>query len=404
MTINELIKFIDSNNYDIRISKNGRWIDQKCAWDVVCFVADCVIVYLEEGGTQPFTSPQIWHSEYAKENVQDMFSKPDPTVRTTLDEYNKFFRQQLKMLAAAGILNEEVVGHTIHFSVNQMDILEYIALKEKNAREFLFYYIEKTLKDSDLWASFKEFFEKQNIDSFNTLKRIFIDFSIKYTPINTEVEASRIFIKVLNPLAFKYKKKGTERGRMSKDIITLDKIAYNQSNWRDDYVGKSKSVARGDFIPTIVENKAYKYRVERAKKNLRRFNKKYNNSQTEVYNKRYDGIKATYMHHIFPQHSHPEIADYLENLIALTSEQHYTYAHPNGNTQLVDKSYQYLCLTEKADKIKKNLENHEIQNNIYTFENFIYVLNQGYSTTEFSVVRENDFNTLLNKLEEFMPE
>ncbi len=32
-----------------------------------------------------------------------MFSKPDPTDKSTMDEYNKFFRQPLKMLAAAGV-------------------------------------------------------------------------------------------------------------------------------------------------------------------------------------------------------------------------------------------------------------------------------------------------------------
>ena len=42
-----------------------------------------------------------------------------------------------------------------------------------------------------------------------------------------------IFTKVLNPLACKYKKHGTVRGYLSKDIITQDMILYNQKNWRD---------------------------------------------------------------------------------------------------------------------------------------------------------------------------
>ena len=45
------------------------------------------------------------------------------------------------------------------------------------------------------------------------------------------------------------------------------------------------------------------------------------------------------MHHIFPQSEFAEIADYIENLIALTSGQHLQKAHPNGNTRIIDKQY-----------------------------------------------------------------
>jgi len=40
-----------------------------------------------------------------------------------------------------------------------------------------------------------------------------------------------------------------EKGRLSRSMITYDKIMYNQTNWRDDAVGKDKNVARGDFNP-----------------------------------------------------------------------------------------------------------------------------------------------------------
>ena len=83
--------FVNEHNYDVRISGNGRWIDQKCALDAVCFVADCIVDYIRNGGKQPFQSPDIWRSEYAIANVQYIFGKPDPLTPTTLDEYNKFF-------------------------------------------------------------------------------------------------------------------------------------------------------------------------------------------------------------------------------------------------------------------------------------------------------------------------
>lgn len=202
MNNNLVSRFLEEHNYDVRISGNGRWIDQKCAFDAVCFVADCIMDYIQNGGSQPFQSPNIWKSEYAITNVQNIFCKPDPLRRTTLDEYNKFFRQPMKMLAAAGVLREDgVVRNAIQFSVANMDILQYIALRERNAFDFLCLYIEKTLRDSGLWDSFETFFDEQTNDALHSLKDTFANFCIRYTPINTAVEASRIFTKVLNPLS-----------------------------------------------------------------------------------------------------------------------------------------------------------------------------------------------------------
>lgn len=115
MTNKLLQDFLNRHCYDIRKSGNGRWIDQKCAFDTVCFVADCIVDYLHEGGSVPFVSPQIWHRDYSITNVMRLFGKPDPTTRSTLDEYNKFFRQPLKMLSAAGVLSETRKGSKSNF-------------------------------------------------------------------------------------------------------------------------------------------------------------------------------------------------------------------------------------------------------------------------------------------------
>lgn len=401
MINNEIENFINEHNYDVRISGNGRWMDQKCALDEVCFVADCIVEYLRNGGKQPFQSPDIWRNEYSIKNVQDVFNKPDPTNYATHDEYNKFFRQPMKMLSAAGVLKENgKVKNTIQFSVERQDILEFIALRERNAFQFLRLYIEKTLKDSELWDAFSKFFSNETKDELNSLKKTFSDFSIKYTKINTNVEANRIFIKVLNPLSCKYHKKGTIKGLLSADIITLDQLMYNHKNWRDEYSGKNKSIARSDYMPTPSNEALYRYRVQKSINNIRRFNNLYNKSETELFNKRYIGIKAVHMHHIFPRYGYPQIADYLENIIALTVEQHLAYAHPDGNTHAIDKGYQYSCLIAKTDSIKKNLTNNQGEPTIYSFECLAHVLDVGFNTDEFKEIVTYDFNAVLNKIEE----
>jgi hypothetical protein len=400
MTPNLMARFIDEHNYDVRRTGNARWIDQKCALDAVCFVADCIIDYIRNGGKQPFQSTHIWRSEYAIKNVQLWFGKPDPSKRSTLDEYNKFFRQPMKMLSAAGVLKEDgVVNNAIQFSIENIYLLEYIALRERNSFDFLNLYIEKTLRDSGLWDSFESFFDEQSKVSLEYLKETFEKFCIKYTPINTGVEANRIFIKVLNPLACKYHKKGIIGGRLSPSIITYNKIMYNQTNWRDEYSGKDKNIARGDFVATPSNEQMYQYRVLRAVKNLRQFNDRYNGGKSEVLDKFSVGETATHMHHIFPKNQFKEIAHYLENIIALTSGQHLQRAHPNGKTSVINKDYQYVCLVCKAESIKKNIIENDRESIIYNFDDFMFVLDVGLNTDYFGHLPPTDFSSVVDGID-----
>ena len=389
MTANLLEQFLNAHDYDIRKSRNGRWIDQKCTMDELCFVADCVVVYLEEGGKQPFTKTDIWHSPFAEENVQKLFSKPDPKHRSTLDEYNKFFRDPLKMLAAAGVLSEKKKGNTIFFKVENEAILNFLSLRERNCFDFLCSYIKKTLKDSGLWDAFESFFDEQTKEQFNNVKDKFQQFCWKYTPIENKDEPGRIFPKVLNPLAVLYKKKGAIRGIMSKNIITLEDIKYNRTNFRDK--DKNKNVSRQQALLTDkIQADIYDYNVEKAKRRLRKFNDKFNGARSEILDSMGIGQQATHMHHIFPKHEFPVIADYVENLIALTAGQHLQKAHPAGNTQVIDRDYQYICLISKTESIRKNLVDG-IGEPLYDFFLFMFVLDTGLRTDYFETLPEKDF-------------
>lgn len=399
MTTGLLKEFLDSHNYDIRLTGNGRWIDQKCAFDTVCFVADCIVDYLHNGGTIPFESPQIWHRQYSIENVMRLFGKPDPTTRSTLDEYNKFFRQPLKLLSAAGVLSERKKGITIQFYVEDIDVLEYIALRERNAFDFMCLYIEKTLHDSGLWDGFASFFDEQTEQWYDAVKQSFEQFCITYTPINTKVEADRIFIKVLNQLACKYHKHGTIRGHISPNIITFSDIIYNKTNWYDDLTGKDKNVARGDYHVTEATTENYDYQVTRAMRNLKYLVDTYFGGEPEVRDRYSIGQKASAIHHIFPKSRYPEIAMYLENLIALSTAQHMQEAHPGGNTRRIDEAFQYTCLIAKTDNIRRNILRIDGAPLRYSFEDFMYVLDIGFATTYFEGIPDGNFDAVLQGIE-----
>lgn len=396
-------KILYEHDYDVRKTHNGRWIDQKCTMDVVCLVSDCIVEYTSNKADKTFTVNAIWYSDYTFENVQQIFSKPDPTKKAS-NEYDKYFGQPIKLLDAAGIIHGEKSGRGYTYSIVNQELLEYISFRERNSYNFLCLYIEKVLKDSGIYRIFEYFFRLQDKNSFKELKDAYTSFTIRNTPINGATECGRIFTKVLNPLACKYKKCGTERGHLSKDIITQDMIIYNQRNWRDILSEKPKDMTRVDYettLPKQDEDYMTTYRINRAKRNLRRFNDLYRDGKTELFDERHIMDPATQIHHIFPSNEFPMIADYLENLIALTPTQHYSYAQPNNNTQYVDKDYQYLCLIAKTGAIRDNLPGNTDKPIIYDFYLYQNVLNTGLNTEEFFEVQEMDFNGLLYRLEKY---
>lgn len=396
-------EFLDQHDYDIRKTHNGRWIDQKCTIDVLCLVSDCILEYTHNNSEKTFTVVDIWHNSYTVENVQQIFSKPNPDEKAS-NEYDKYFGQPIKLLDAAGIIHGEKKGRGYVYSIIDEELLEYISFRERNSYNFLCMYIESVLKDSGLYGSFDYFFRMQDKNSFKELKDNYTLFTIQNTRINGVQECGRIFTKILNPLACRYRKLGTERGRLSKDIITLDKIMYNQRNWRDVLSEKPKHMTRVEYMNTLPDTNVdcmTRYRIDRAKRNLRRFNDKYRCGKTEVYDERHNLDHATQMHHIFPASEFPSIADCVENIIALTPTQHFSYAHPNNNTQYIDKQYQYLCLISKTGTIRDNLLNENSEPIIYDFYLYQTVLNTGLDTEEFFEVQEMDFEGLLNRIERY---
>lgn len=395
----EIIEFLNSNNYDVRISKNARWIDQKCTMDVLSLVSDCIIEYIKEKPNNEFTTKDIWYYEYTVQNVQMIFKKPDPSKKAK-NEYDKWFGQPMKLLGYSKILTETKKKGKNYYKVNNEKILKYISQRDSNALNFLRLYIEKVIKDSGIKEYFDEFFKEQNKDCYMLLKDTFCNFTIQNTEINGKVECGRIFAKVLNPLAFYNNKKGTERGTISKGKITLDMLQYNRYNWRDINKAKPKDVTRKEYEQNNI-NESYtmlEYKIQKAKKILKEFNIKYRKGYSEMPEHGIYLEEGTMIHHIFPKSEFPNLADYLENLIVLTPTQHFVKAHPNGKTNYINKEYQYLLLVCKIDAIKNNLQNSK-EERIYNFNDMIYVLNTGLNTEEFSNIKEMDFDSVIRHLE-----
>mgnify|MGYP000117280614 CR=1 FL=1 len=396
----DIINFCNKYNYDVRITGNGRWIDQKCTADVLTVVADCIYYYALENENKEFTTPDIWHYKYTIENVESIFKKPGVESSSAKNEYDKFFQQPMELLAYAKVLKKSKIKNRNFYHINDFNVLEYIALRERNALFFLKTYIQKVLQDSDIFDSFEQFFDNQTKESYNIVKRAFSNFTIKYTRINGAVECNRIFIKVLNPLAYFNNSCGTERGHLSENAITYDMLMYNRNNFRDIYAEKPKGITRKEYLanhPIQVNEAYYHYQSTKAKRFLRLFNDKIRNGQTEHIEQGRMNDKATHIHHIFPESTYPEICFYLENLIALTPTQHLNYAHPNGRTQEISEQYQHLLLLSKATRIEENLTSENIEK-IYDFKNLLYVLNIGFDDDNIMDIPNMDFNSVMNAI------
>ena len=395
-----IVNFCSGINYDIRLNHNGRWIDQKCAADVVTVIADCILNFALEHTNEFFTTKDVWHYSYTVENVEAVFRKPGVESEAAKNEYDKFFQQPMELLANAGVLVKEKRGSRNFYCVEDYDVLEYISVRERNALFFLKTYIEKVLKDSGIYHVFDHFFQYQTKITYEEMKETFSNFIIANTPINGRVECNRIFIKVLNPLAYYNHSCGTESGRMSQNPITYDMLMYNRNNFRDVYSSKPKGITRKEYAlahPIVVNEAFYRYQSSKAKRFLRLFNDSIRSGLTE----HLDGIhiydSAVHIHHIFPEADFPEICFYLENLIALTPTQHLSYAHPNGRTQEIDEQYQHLLLLSKADRIKENILSETVET-IYDFSNFIYVLNVGFDDDSVNEINDMDFIAVMNAI------
>ena len=374
----KIIDYFKNFDFDIRKTNSARFIDQKVTPDVLSIISDIILMHKKEC----FTSKDIREFEYSNEAIKDIFGKPD--IKKAQNEYDKFFAQPLKLLAYAQILSEEKKGNRYEYCIKNKEILEFISLKERNAIIFLEIYLEKVLKDSDLFREFEKFFNNQTKENLYSLKHLFQDFILQNTPITKKLEINRIFPKILNLLAYRKKTKGTIKGNLSKDIIGLDDLMYNRKNFRD--LTKRKNETREEFEERLniqkLQKEAYtKYSIDKAKRIV--YNLHYPNSEIQD---EFAIGEATQVHHIFMKSQYPKISSFLENLILLTATQHYTKAHPNNNTQIIDKDYQLLSLLAKSKSIEKYID-------IYSKEDFLYVLEVGLNKSfdknlEFDKIRE----------------
>ena len=380
MNIDRIDKYFSDINLDIRIKGNNpRFIDQKCTPDILSFIADCIInLNMDE-----FTCNDIWNFQYFIKNAVLIFNKPSPNNSTTNNEYDKLISQPLDLFSYAGLLFKNKKGIKNIFKINQntRDILEYIAMRDRNAYYFLLSYLTKVLTDSGFIGYINNFITNQTNDAFSLLKSKFELFLSGNSNIGNRgsnsggiTEIRRIFPKVINIFAVYKNSLGTKKGHLSSYYITYQDLMYNEVNFRD--LGKLKNISRQENKEKGLSSpqKYNKFLIKKAMQWVKK-----HHPYSEVNDNLYG--KTAEVHHIFPKKKFPTISKYIENMIALTAGQHKDKAHPGSDGDKIDLMYQCLCLKSKNKTIQKEVSSGEFT--YYSKSDFIYVLNTGFKQQNF---------------------
>ena len=368
----KLEQHVKSIHLDLRVNDNHRFTDQKCKPDIVSAVAEAILMFVKEDPTKEFTTTDIRTSDFSNETMVSLFQKPAIGGSGTEREYDKVFAQPIRMFWTAQLIQKTGKnGNAFKYRIKHKEYLEYIALSDQRALNFLVIFLSKVISDSGLLPHFDRFFAEQSQSSYAKLKSDFEKIYLDNTQIRTVTEIRRIFPQVLNPLAFKMKSKGTEDGRLSKQLISYAALCYNRVNFRD--IKKDKGISRADYIQSLgADTAAEAYQISRAKRKVKEYHAQGHVPLNEVYI--HDATPHQQAHHIFPRSQYPEFSDTFENLVLLNPTQHHVYAHPNGDTNRVSKSYQLLCLLSKLNSIKAS----EIKNDsFYSLHEFINLVNSG---------------------------
>ena len=360
---------LDKYDFDIRKSKYARFSDQKCTPDIVSFVADCIMNIIAEKPT--FTLYDIWDSQYFIRHTRVLFNKPFGDDIRSQNEYDKLLAQPINLLRYARILKDVgTQNRRTLLAVDNIELLDYISRRDSSAYEFLYCYFSKVLSDSD----FIKYIEEYRRNCWGNVKvarselygrfQMLIDGN---TPTHSAIDIKRIFHKIINIFACEYGIPGSN----GNNCMVYTDLMYNRPNARD--FGKAKNISRQEAVENAVEldrlNEISAYYIQKAIRTIKKIE-----DRSEVKDAYAKG-DATQVHHIFPKHQHPKLAGTLENLILLTPTQHFTKAHPNNNTQIIDVSYQKVCLLSKVDSVEESIGLYGEQ--YYRKASMVDVVNQG---------------------------
>jgi len=358
----------------VKTPHKGLHYEQKTTPDLLWCVSLVILDVTKDDRNLVFSDKEIRLSPLFDNLMQDYFSKPPQHLAP--GEYNKVSSYQLGLLTYAGIL-EQVNNRPKKYKIKQLQALEYMSVNDLNASKFLTEYTEKFLSDNNLISYFEDY--KNNPNQANHL--IAKDKYWEWAKVNTAIKGSnpqhtyRVFNKIFNVYCYKNRIPGEDGSNVTDGPCPYSFLIYNRTNFRDENM--PSGMTRREYLENVLSDidtggVVGAVLLQKAKADIKR---KYNGvSELQDPASGFIPESGVHIHHILPQHSHPQFALFRENLIALTPGQHLSSAHVQGNTQRINLDFQKICLKKKFDHIKESLESGE---DFYVLSRFIQVINSG---------------------------
>lgn len=379
--------YIDSLNLR-KNGRNGIHFEQKTTPDLIWCVALVLLDITKDDHDLVFSDrDNVRTSRVFNELMQDYFTKAPQSEAE--DEYNKVSSYQLGLFEYADII-ERVDDRPLRYKIKRRDILEELAINDLSASKFLTEYTEKLIRDNGLWSNFESYLGNPTQQGYMEFKEAYWRWAKQNTGVRTDnpQHSYRVFNKIFNILCYKYRIPGQASSNVIDGVCPYNFLIYNRKNFRDK--DKPSGMTRREYTETILSQIDSEGVVgtllKKAKEAVAR---KYGDSEIKEAEYGYLPEKGIHVHHILPVHAYQEFSLVRENLIALTPGQHLSDAHPRGNTRLIDRRYQAICLLQKLKSIQESVNTEE---EFYEPSRFIEVVNACYGL-------ELDENTELNTLE-----
>lgn len=383
--------YIDSVDL-MKNSRTGIHYEQKTTPDLIWCVALVLVDITKHDNSLVFNDrDDVRASKLFNELMQDYFTKAPQSEAE--DEYNKVSSYQLGLFEYAGII-ERVGERPVRYQIKRRDILEALAVNDLSASKFLTEYTEKFIRDNGLWAYFEKYLGNPTQQRYIEFKERYWEWAKHNTGVRTNnpQHSYRVFNKIFNVLCYKYRVPGQYGSNVKDGVCPYNYLIYNRKNFRDKDM--PTGMTRREYTDTVlseIDNEGVvQTLLKKAKEAVAR---KYGDSEVQEPEYGYLPEKGVHVHHILPAHAYQEFSLVRENLIALTPGQHLSDAHPKGNTRLVSRHYQAICLLQKYRNIKKSLDANE---DFYEPSRFVEVVNTCY---ELSLNPDNDFGSLESILE-----
>lgn len=386
-----LEEYFSTRNLEKTQSIPGTYFEQKITPDILSFAAQCILDFTGGDISKSFSDPELRGLDFYKMILKDYLSKPDDT-KDTNNEYNKLIRYQIDFLVFGGVL-EEVAQRPKRYKIKNLEILNYVALHERQALLYIQAYIEKFLIDNNLGNLFDSYRKNPTQRNYEKTKESFYLWAKDNTNVKTDDKRHtfRVFNKIFNFYTHKHSLPGQYLARVKDGPNPYLNLIYNRINFRDK--NKAKNVSRNDFAktydPSNDDSGYISYLIGKAKKEIRQ---RYPTTEIVGFeNYPSEGGDIVQIHHIFPAASFQEFASSKENLISITPGQHNTHAHA-GNTHYVDPNFQLICLQVRLDEIEKSIQNKD---EFFNLDTFISMLNH---CLDLNIEKSSNIDTIRKKL------